>query len=265
MSDTSENRYQKLLEKVFFDHFRKGLEEVHFAREDLEIAAKKLGIKLPKNLGDVIYSVRYRSSLPASIQETRIGDREWVIEGAGRAKYVFRLRRVNRVVPNPSLLAIKIPDATPEIIGVYALSDEQALLAKVRYNRLIDIFLGLTCYSLQNHLRTTVTGIGQIEIDEIYIGMNSRGAQFIIPVQAKGGTDQLGPVQAKQDMACCSEKFPDLQCRIVSTQFIDEQLIAMFELSVEDEEIVVVEERHYRLVPASQIQSADLARYARDQ
>ena len=62
------------------------------------------------------------------------------------------------------IAAIKIPDATPEIIAAYALGDdEQALLAKVRYNRLIDIFLGLTTYSLQNHLRTYVAGMGQIE------------------------------------------------------------------------------------------------------
>src|SRR5271157_4057421 len=37
----------------------------------------------------------------------------------------------------------------------YKFTDEQALLAKVRYTRLIDTFLGITAYSLQNHLRTT--------------------------------------------------------------------------------------------------------------
>ena len=86
----------------------------------------------------------------------------------------------------------KIPDATPGIIIKYTQGDEQALLAKIRYNRLIDIFTGVTCYSLQNHLRTTVTGIGQIETDELYIGVDRRGAQYIFPVQAKGGKDQLG-------------------------------------------------------------------------
>jgi hypothetical protein len=35
------------------------------------------------------------------------------------------------VVTNPSLLEIKVPDATPEIVAAYALSDEQSLLAKV--------------------------------------------------------------------------------------------------------------------------------------
>ena len=65
-----------------------------------------------------------------------------------------------RIKPREDLITISIPDATPELIRVYALDDEQALLAIVRYNRLIDTFLGLTTYSLQNHLRTTVKRIG---------------------------------------------------------------------------------------------------------
>lgn len=65
------------------------------------------------------------------------------------------------------LAETKIPDSTPGIIAKYALNDEQALLAKVRYNRLIDIFTGVACYSLQSHLRTTVPKIGQVETDEI--------------------------------------------------------------------------------------------------
>lgn len=68
------------------------------------------------------------------------------------------------------MTATKVPDATPGIVAKYAFNDEQALLAKVRYNRLVDIFTGVTCYSLQNHLRTTVSEIGQVETDEIYVG-----------------------------------------------------------------------------------------------
>ena len=71
-------------------------------------------------------------------------------------------------------MEIKIPDSTPGVIAKYVLSDEQALLARVRYNRLVDIFTGITCYSLQNHLRTTVRSIGQVEIDEIYVGIDKR-------------------------------------------------------------------------------------------
>ena len=145
-----QNRYQTLIAKIFFDGFSEGTTEFTFERDSLTIAAGQLGIVLPKNLGDVIYSVRFRTSLPLEVLATQPTGMEWVIEGAGRSSYRFKLVRINRIVPRPNLLRIAIPDATPEIIRAYALDDEQALLAIVRYNRLIDTFLGLTTYSLNS-------------------------------------------------------------------------------------------------------------------
>lgn len=257
------NRYKRLIEKIFFDRYRKGRTELPWARGDMEVAAKALGIDLPKNLGDVVYAIRYRTPMPERILATQPKGMEWIIEGAGRALYAFKLVRANRVVPNPSLATIKVPDSTPEIIAAYALSDEQALLAKVRYNRLVDVFLGIAAYSLQNHLRTSVTGIGQIEIDEIYVGIDRFGRHYVLPVQAKGGNDQLSVVQTKQDIACCAAKFPHLICRAVSAQFMEDDLIAMFELMLERGHVKIVDEKHYRLVPADQIGSADLESYSR--
>jgi hypothetical protein len=169
--------------------------------------------------------------------------------------------KLNRIIPRDELITIKIPDATPEIIVAYALSDEQALLAKVRYNRLIDIFLGITAFSLQNHLRTTVKNIGQIEIDEMYVGVDRHGRQFIVPVQAKGGSDRHAVVQTQQDIAYCATKFPNLICRAVSAQFMSGDRIAMFELMLQDEEIRVAEEKHYQLVSSASISLEDLQSY----
>jgi hypothetical protein len=256
------NRYQALIEKVFFDHYKAGATEVLFERDELIVAAKKLKIELPKNLGDTVYSVRYRTQMPARVLETQPKGHQWIIDGVGRSQYAFRLSRISRIVPNPDLVTIKIPDATPEIIASYALSDEQALLAKVRYNRLIDIFLGIAAYSLQSHLRTTVGTIGQIEIDEVYVGVDRSGRQFVVPVQAKGGNDKLSAVQARQDIVCCGEKFPGLICRAISAQFMEGDLIALFELTLEDGAIKVVDEAHYRLVPGDQISKEDLQVYA---
>ena len=163
------NRYQALIDYIFRTRYLEGSAQVAFTRVDLEQAAKKLKIALPKNIGDVIYSFRYRYPLPPSVLQTQPSGLEWIIEGRGKAEYALCLVTVNRIVPNENLVTTKIPDATPEIISRHTLSDEQALLAIVRYNRLIDIFLGITSYSLQNHLRTTVKGIGQIEIDELYV------------------------------------------------------------------------------------------------
>lgn len=271
MPESLENRYKRLLEYIFFNKnfgaYKEGATAVAFARTDLARAARALKIDLPKNLGDVVYAVRYRTPLPHRVLDTQPAGMEWIIEGAGRAHYKFCLVPVNRIVPNPSLRAIKVPDATPEIIGAYALNDEQALLARVRYNRLIDVFLGVTAYSLQNHMRTTVKGIGQIEIDEVYVALDRQGVQYVVPVQAKGGKDQLSVVQTKQDLACCAEKFQTLSCRSVSAQFMEmddkTRKIAMFELAVEDGLVVVVDEKHYRLVPSSEISPEDLQAYAR--
>ncbi|MDH2298733.1 hypothetical protein [Cobetia sp. 29-18-1] len=257
------NRYVAIIQRIFDDHYVAGITEFEFERVEAGAVAADLGITLPSNVGDIFYSFRYRYELPDAIKSTAAPGLEWIIEGAGVARYRFKQVKLSRIVPREDLVTVKIPDATPEIIGVNALGDEQGLLAKVRYNRLIDIFLGIAAYSLQNHLRTTVKGLGQIEIDEIYVGVNSNGQQYVIPVQAKGGKDKHGSTQTEQDMRCCVEKFPDLICRAVSVQFMEDSRIAMFELIVEDDEIKVVREKHYRLVPSSEILSTDLDIYAR--
>jgi len=154
-----------------------------------------------------------------------------------------------------------VPDATPEIISAYALNDEQALLAIVRYNRLIDIFLGLTTYSLQNHLRTTIANGTQMEIDELYIGLDRHGCHYVIPVQAKGGTDQNAAVQTRQDITWCQERYPGIVYRAISAQFMSDNRIAMFLLALENDEVKVVEERHYILVPADELDPVSIRNY----
>lgn len=68
-------------------------------------------------------------------------------------------------------------------------------------------------------------------------------------------------MQTKQDLDCCEEKFPSLVCRSVSAQFISDDLIALFELGLEDGMVKVVEEKHYKLVPAYEISEKELRVY----
>jgi hypothetical protein len=256
-------RYVQIIEAVFHRYWKKGKTEFAFERSELEQVCEQLGIKPPKNLGDVIYTFRYRKALPKSILETQPSDRAWLILGDGDAKYRFRLNRLTHIKPTNGLLIRKIPDATPEIISGYALTDEQALLAKVRYNRLIDIFLGVTAYSLQNHLRTKIPNYGQIEIDELYVGLDSRGAQYIVPVQAKGGSDILGVIQTIQDVTFCQTEKRYAHCipRAVSAQFLTDDTIALFETTFDGDEVSIVRERHYKLTETKSIDAADLKQY----
>ena len=53
------NRYGQIIERIFLARYQEGTHEIIFEREDLVAVAEELQIKLPKNLGDVIYSFRY--------------------------------------------------------------------------------------------------------------------------------------------------------------------------------------------------------------
>ncbi|MDQ2809470.1 MAG: hypothetical protein M3Z04_21555 [Chloroflexota bacterium] len=169
--------YAAILEQVFFKHFNQGERDFVFTRSEIAEAATELGLAAPKNIGDALYSSRYRSGLPAVVQETAPAGEQWIVLPAGTARY--RVTTVEQglatIVPRSGLAVTKIPDSTPGLIARYALTDEQSLLAKLRYNRLIDIFTQLTCYTLQSHLRTSVAALGQVETDELYVGLDSWG------------------------------------------------------------------------------------------
>ena len=259
---TKENRYKQLAGWVFEKHYVPGAARVPWVRDELTEAAAALGIALPKNLGDVLYAIRYRTSFPEVMVNAAPEGTEWVIRSTGRSEYAFDLIPFQvRIKPNLALTVTKIPDATPEIIAASALGDEQALLALVRYNRLIDIFLGVASYSLQNHLRTTAKGVGQVEVDEVYVAVDRYGRQFILPVQAKGGSDEIGITQTEQDLAVCAEKWPHMVCRPVSAQFGADGRIALFELALQDDQVRVRREAHYKLVPAKDVTASDLQGY----
>ncbi len=190
------------------------------------------------------------------------GEQEiWIIRPIGRSKYSFALVKNTPILPNEHMAITKVPDATPGIVAKYAFNDEQALLAKVRYNRLVDIFSGVTCYSLQNHLRTTVPEMGQVETDEIYIGVDKKGAHYVFPVQAKGGNDKLSIVQIEQDFAVCATKFPLLVCRPIAARFMEAGVIALFEFESGENGVTISSEKHYKLVSPKEVTENDLKTY----
>jgi len=137
------------------------------------------------------------------------------------------------------------------------------------------MFLGIAAFPLQSHLRTTVHHFSksQIETDELYVGVDRSGIQYVIPVQAKGPKEIIGAVQAIQDIYCCREKFPHLVCRAIAAQTIsisktasntDIYTIALMELAIDVEspyDVSKVQERHFKLVEHTEITPADLDEY----
>lgn len=107
------NRYSRIIEAIFFDHYQEGAVEVAFERAEILQAAQRLGVPLPKNLGDIIYSFRYRSDLPPSIVAKAKDGFQWIIRSRGRARYLFVLVPIFDITPSSILVETKIPDATP--------------------------------------------------------------------------------------------------------------------------------------------------------
>lgn len=276
------SRYSQIIERVFDDNYVEAAEEVPFTRAEFAAVARDLGITLPDNLGDVLYSFRYRVGLPAAILARQPTGKEWAIFPDGRSKYRFVAVPFATVLPTRGMTITKIPDSTPGLIERYALSDEQALLAKLRHNRLLDIYSGVTTYSLQSHLRTTVTirerphptrpgetqrDIAQVETDEIYVGVDKHGAHYVFPIQAKGGSDFLSVVQIWQDFMVCKHKaeFTSLLARPVAAQFMEGNAIALFSFEWDGGYGITVapgSERHYLLVDAAELTPAELTAYA---
>ena len=95
----------------------------------------------------------------------------------------------------------------------------------------------------------------------MYVGVDAKGCQYVIPVQAKGGRDALNIVQIEQDMALCESKFPELVCRPVAAQFTHDDVIALFAFEKIDGEVKILMERHYKLADANEFTPEDLAAY----
>lgn len=264
-----ETIYRAVVLGLFEKHYKGHGEAFQFAQSEYDAICKEKGVPQIGNKPDLAYQYRFRRTLPPEIEAEQPQGKKWVIELAGRGKYILVLRKLKWITPTEGLVEIKVPDQTPEIIKQYARTDEQALLARVRYNRLIDIFLGITTSSLQNHLRATVKALkgSQIEIDELYVGLNSTGTHFVVPVQAKAGADNIAAVQARQDLLYCAEQFPHATCKAISAQFVDsddeeKNYIVLFEIALEGpEEVVLVRERRYRLVNRKEITTGDLDFY----
>jgi hypothetical protein len=63
-------------------------------------------------------------------------------------------------------------------------------------------------------------------------------------------------------MALCQERYPNAICKLIALQFTDENGVAILELAIREENEIlklnIVEEKHYELVPRSQISDAEL-------
>lgn len=106
------NRYAQIIEKVFLRHYKKGARTVEFSRDEMLDVAKQTGIEIPKNLGDLVYTFRYRTELPESVVSKAPRGTKWVIRPAGAAQYKFVALRFSTIEASRQLAETKVPDST---------------------------------------------------------------------------------------------------------------------------------------------------------
>src|ERR1041385_4546269 len=242
-----EKDYDRIINTLFNSKFKEGSSEIDFTKDELVAAAKKLRITL-RNAPDVVYTYRSRSNLPKAILDKG----NWIIKPKGKGRFSFlKSKRKPFVDIQEGLLAINIPNALPEIIEKYASEDEQALLSSIRYNRLVDIFTEITCFHLQSHIRTTIEGEGQIEVDDLYVGIDTDGSEYILPLEAKSpdDRDKLGWVQISNMVKFARQNFPRLKCRPISAKPAGHNKIYLieFDSNPNSEDVSIVQVKLYGL------------------
>ena len=236
--------YSKVIETLFQERYSPNSSVLPFNRLDLEKVCEHYAIK---NIGDVLYSFRSRQELPESIRLTANKGFHWVIEFTGKGKYQFAQWTTCHILPNKLLEPTVVGDCTPRSVAECLAADEQGMLTRMRHNGLLDAFLGIQTTHLQSHLRTSIPGVGQIEIDDMYVGVDAAGGRVIIPVQAKSAHDLVSAVQSAQDIRYCLRAHPTHVCRAVAAKALEPRAVALFELTVQSPgHLLVLNEQHFR-------------------
>ncbi len=240
------NAYDKVILSVFRKYWRKGADEACFTKDDLIDAATEHKLRV-KNVADILYTYRSRRKLPAEMRARG----HWLIEARGSGMYAFVLMPHSPIVSIPHhIKAYPIPYAVPDIVASNIATDEQGLLTIVRYNRLLDVFTGLACFHLQSHIRTQIAGHGQVEIDDLYVGVDKDGRGYVLPIEAKDKGEYLGIDKAVALTLFAKCRYPKLICRplAVVREQVDQFVFVEFDPSQVLRKVEVRDMRRYLLV-----------------
>ena len=178
----------------------------------------------------------------------------WATESAGRSAYAFRLlsQSPHFNVAFDEYEPIDIYNALPEIVEGLLRNDEQSLLTRILYNRLVDIFTGLTCFHIQNHYRSFVAEVGEVELDALYVGVDKDGGVTILPIEAKssGANEFIGRIQISQMAGLVRQDFSKMKRRIIAVKPMADRTIVFIEFNdkVEPDELKVVSVSRFRLI-----------------
>jgi len=255
--------YVPVLTLIFRRRYRPRLQQVDFSLDDIRAALVELKLERGRNPADVVYRMRSRTVLPDVIRRAGFH----VLRAIGRGKYRFE-RAQGTIIDIPRGKVIQALDLTPLPVRrllpqTLSLIDEQGLLSMASYCKLLDHFTGLTVFRLRSHVRKSVTGVGQAELDEVDVGVALRDDEIpvVIPIEAKAAEEPVNRVQIIYQIAYARQYFPGHEIRPVCLKIDYDNLIHLLEFNVADTaaELRVLRNASYRLKL-----SESQARFVRD-
>jgi hypothetical protein len=196
-------------------------------------ACDALGVS-SRNPADVIYRMRSRTKLPAEILDRGFH----VLRCTGRGQYAFE-KATSSIFEPPFTEPTTMVDMTPMPVRrllpiLLADMDEQAVLTIASYCRILDHFTGMKIYRLRSHVRKSVPGVGQAELDAVDVGIarSEDDIPVIFPIEAKALADALNRVQVFNMVQYAAHYFPELKVRPLAIKIDEASVLHVVEFNI---------------------------------
>jgi hypothetical protein len=224
--------YGPILLHVFRARWRQGASTVLFTLDDIRNAADSLKLEV-RNPADLIYRMRSRTVLPKEILDKGF----YILRAIGRGQYQFE-KGSSTIFQPLDTQSVEALDLTPLPVRRLlpervAEMDEQAVLTVASYCKLFDHFTGLQVYRLRSHVRKSVPGVGQAELDAIDVGVALRDDELpiIFPIEAKAASDALNRVQVFNMLQYSRHYFPGMTIRPLALKVDYDSILHVLEFN----------------------------------
>jgi hypothetical protein len=245
--------YVPIILKIFREGYAKGVTSIEFTLDDVRAAADALGVReRTRNAGDVVYRMRARTRLPPEIVDAGFN----ILRQIGRGRYclekgenvIVDLEEDPTIIETIDTTPLPVRRLLPEMLAEI---DEQGLLTIINYCKLLNHFTGLNVYRLRNHVRKSVKGVGQAEVDTVDVGvaLSDEEEPIIFPIEAKAREDAINKVQIAAQVQFARQYFPDCEIRPLAIKVDGKGLLHVLEFTndIEPDSLTIVNRLTYQV------------------